>query len=249
MRDHINSAIELIKNQDIDGCLTGSCLLDFFEGQDIDVFCYSEAAFTKLLYTLYFNKMFIIEDPLEQWKFDDWTTNANRSSLKKLGLITIKFKYNLLVDVNVIYKEKMNSIFNVLSTFDMDIICKGFDLKTKMYLDLFPHTEKIATWNKWNPAFYDFNIWHLSRILRQFERVIKYQKRGYDTDEVTLKYIDILKQGISYRNIFNSIKVDEKVELIKTNGTILIQILEQWLKTHTISDEELELLRTTVKEI
>ena len=41
MKEQINSAIEWIKTQDIEGCITGSCLLEYFEGQDIDVFCYS----------------------------------------------------------------------------------------------------------------------------------------------------------------------------------------------------------------
>lgn len=252
MKEQINQAIDWIKNQDIDGCLTGSCLLDYFEGQDIDIFVFNEAAFTKLIYSMYFDrdKKFLLVEELEQWKFKDWTSNPYKGSLKKLGLISIKFKYNMCVDVNVIFKEKHNSVFDVLSSFDMDIICKGIDLKTKKELDLSDNVgTKVATWNKWNKAFYDPNIWQISRILRQFERVVKYHNRGYNTDLIVLKYKQIITDLINYKNIFKSISVNEKVESIKINGTILLQIFDKWLETHTIKDEELELLRETIKKI
>ena len=217
--------------------------------QLVDVFTYDEAAFTKLLFTLYHNKMFLLLDPIEKWKFEDWTTNPYKGSLKKLGLITIKFKYNMSIDVNIIFKEKNKSIFDVLSTFDLDIIAKGYDLKSKKILDLSESNGNKATWNKWNTAFYNPNIWAVSRILRQFERVIKYYNRGYNTDEVAIKYREILESMLEYENIFNSEKVDEKVETVKRNSKILIEILNKWLEKHEISESELELMRLTIKQL
>lgn len=245
----MDNVIEYLKQQDINGCITGSCMLQYFEGADVDVFTYDEAAFTKLLFTLYHNKMFLLLDPIEKWKFEDWTSSPYKGSLKKLGLITIKFKYNMCIDVNIIFKEKNQSIFDVLSTFDLDIIAKGYDLKSKKVLDLSENNGNKATWNKWNKAFYNPNIWAVSRILRQFERVIKYHRRGYDTDEVTLKYKEILESMLEYENIFNSEKVDEKVETVKRNSKILIEILNKWLETHEISETELELMRLTIKQL
>ena len=110
MKEHINNAIELLKEQKVNGCITGSCLLDYFEGQDIDLFVYDKSSFNKLLFFMYYNPMFTILDPLEKHKFEDYTDN-DKSSLKSIGLITIKFKYNLLVDVNVIYKEYHKNCF------------------------------------------------------------------------------------------------------------------------------------------
>ena len=43
MREQIDNAIALIKQQDINGCITGSCLLDYFQGQDIDIFVYDKS--------------------------------------------------------------------------------------------------------------------------------------------------------------------------------------------------------------
>jgi hypothetical protein len=250
MKEHFDKLITFLKEQDINGCITGSCLLEYFDGADVDVFTYDEAAFTKMIYSLYHNKMFLLLDPMEQWKFKDWTENPHRGSLKKLGLISIKFKYNMLIDVNIIFKEKNHSIFDVLSSFDMDIISVGYDLKTKKTLDLSENNgKKIATWNKWNKSFYNPNIWAVSRILRQFSRVIKYHKRGYNTDDMTRKYIEILEGMIEYENIFSSDKMDEKVANVKTNSKILITILKQWLETHSITDEEVKLIESTIKNL
>lgn len=251
MKQQLEDAIEIIKKIDVEGCITGSCLLNYFPGekQDVDVFVYTESAFTKLLYTLKFHPMFLILDPLEKWKAEDWCNSSYKGSLKKLGLISIKLVYNTCIDVNIIFKENKKSIFDVLASFDMDIIAKGYDLKTKKILDLSEGREGIATWNKWNKSFYSVNIWSINQLLRQFERIIKYYKRGYNTDEITLKYKEILKDMMEYENIFNSTKVDEKVEIIKKNGIILNQILDKWLETHELTESETELLNLTIKEL
>lgn len=244
-------ALEYLKTLDVEGCITGSCLLEYFEGSDIDVFCYSEASFTKLLYTLHFNPMFLLLEPIEKWKFKDYTESNYKGSLKKLGLITIKFKYNTCIDVNVIFKDKNHSAFDVLQSFDMDIICKAYDIKTKQILDLTNGSTitKIASFNKWNNTFYNPNLWAVSRVLRQFDRTVKYYRRGYNTDPMVLKYIELLQGMLEYENIFTSDKMDEKMLSVKTNAPILIKILQQWLETHTITDTELELIKSTIKNL
>ena len=149
----------------------------------------------------------------------------------------------------MIYKEKSKSIFDVLSTFDLNIICKGFDLKTKKILDLTDNPGKIADYNKWNLTFESPDIWSISRLLRQFMRVIKYHERGYNTDKVVLKYKSILENLMQFENIYNSVLVDQKVDNIKTNGKILIAIMDKWLENHSITDEEKTLLNNKIKEI
>ena len=93
MKEQINDAINWIKEQPVKGCITGSCLLDYFEGQDIDCFVYDEKSFNKLLFAMHHNPMFTILDPLEKWKFEQYI-NKNNSTFYKFGLITIKFNYN-----------------------------------------------------------------------------------------------------------------------------------------------------------
>ena len=250
MKKNIDDAISWIKKQDIRGCITGSCMLGYFENQDIDVFVYDEKSFNKLLFAMYYGDKFLILDKLEQWKFDR-QVNAIESNKAPFGINTIKFTYNTCIPVNIIYKKHCYNIFSVLSSFDMDIISLGYDIETKQYLDLSgdSHKTKKASWNKWNTSYYNPDLWEISRILRQLERVIKYHKRGYDTDDVLKKYITLIKEIQQYQNIFNSINFSEKLKVRKKNAKIVKEICEVWLNTHKITDKQLETLTQKIKEI
>lgn len=248
MKEQIENAKKWIIDQDVEGCLTGSSLLDYYEGQDVDIFCYNEAAFTKMIYSMYFSKLFLLIEPIEKWKFKEYT-EKNSSSLKKFGMISIKFKYNMSVDVNVIFKKTANNIFAVLSSFDMNIIARGIDLKTKEMLDLSGGVSKDATWNKWNTAFYSVNLWETGRLLRQFQRCIKYYKRGYNTDLVVLKYKELLLGLLEYENIFKSERMDNKVSEMKKSGEILLKIFNTWLETHYLSEEDEKKLEETINSL
>lgn len=251
MKEQFDTAIEWIKKQPVKGCITGSCLLEIFDDthQDIDIFLYDEKSFVKMLFAMYHNPMFQILDPLEKWKFEQFI-NKEEKTFYKFGLVTIKFTYNTCIDINVIVKKNCTNIFSVLSSFDMDIISKGYDLETKQYLDLSTNDgTKVATWNKWNPAFYSTEIWQISRILRQLERCFKYYKRGYNVDAMVLKYIDLIEKIQEFQNIFSSENFDEKLKVTKQNTIIVKQICEVWLKTHEITDDQLELLKIKIKEI
>lgn len=265
MKEIIDEAVSFLVDQDIRGCLTGSCLLGYWEGQDIDIFCYDEQAFTKTLFMLKHNKMFQLIEPIEEWKFNQWVEKGN-SSFKKLDLVTVKLKYNLSVDVNIIYKKNQTNIFSVLSNFDMDIISVGIDLQTKQYLDLsqseeskieeakiagltiIPNT-KYATWNKWNTSYYSPDIWTIRRLLNQFLRTIKYHSRSYVTDLVVLKYIELTDDLLNYTNIFNSLSFEDKLESIQINAAVLKQLFIKWLETHELNKEELDLLQQKIKEL
>lgn len=249
MKEQINEAIEWLKSQDIRGCITGSCLLDYFPGQDIDCFAYDEKSFNELLFAMHHDPKFTQLDKLEQWKWDQYRTR-NESTFFKFGLVTIKFYYNTCVEINVILKKTGKDIFSVISTFDLDIICKGYDIQTKQYLDL---SQKLpdnrATWNRWNTKYYSGEIWAISRVLRQLNRCFKYHKRGYNTDDVVVKYIELLDRIQEYESIFNSNNFNEKLEVTKENTLIIKEICEVWLETHEITDDQIELLETKTREI
>jgi glycerol-3-phosphate cytidylyltransferase-like family protein len=249
MKEQINSAIQWLKDQPIKGCITGSCLLDYYEGQDVDIFVYDEKSFIKLLFAMHHSPMFNILDPLEKWKFNQYI-DVNDSTFYKFGLITIKFMYNTCVPVNIVLKKKCQDIFSVISSFDIDIICRGYDIQTQQYLDLSQNLpDKTATWNRWNTAFSSDEIWQISRILRQLERCFKYHKRGYNTDLIVLKYIELIEKLEEFESCFNSENFNEKLKVTKANIAIVKQICQLWLETHEITDEQLELLKIKMKEI
>lgn len=249
MEKNINQILEFLKAQPIQGCITGSTMLGVFEGQDVDLFVYNEKSFSKVLFAMYYNDSFQILDKLEEWKFQQYIDKEKGKA--GFGITTIKFTYNTCVPVNIILKKFCDNIFSVLSSFDMNIISKGYDIETKQYLDLTEDSQetKIASWNKWNTTFYSPELWQISRILRQIERVIKYHKRGYNTDNVILKYIELINQIQEYQNIFDSSTFKEKLKIKKNNTKVVKQICEAWLETHEISEKQLELLKTKIKEI
>ena len=60
MKQNIDNAIKWLKNQplDIKGIITGSTVLDYFEGADVDLFVYDQASMNKILWAMYYNYMF-----------------------------------------------------------------------------------------------------------------------------------------------------------------------------------------------
>jgi hypothetical protein len=245
MKEQISNAVEFLKESDVHGCITGSCLLGYFEGQDVDVFLYNEGAFNKLLYCLYYNPMFLIIEPLEQWKFDEYT-NKKQSTIDKFGLISIKFKYNMSVDVNVILKKGQNNIFDVLSAFDIDIITTGIDIKTKKTMSLRESTGNIAFWNKWNMAYYSKNEWDVKRILRQFERCIKYTKRGFDTTDIVDKYISIINDILSKDKVFVTERGSQYFDETQKEMKVALGIISIWRETQEITEEQLDILKSII---
>ena len=251
MEENINQVIEFFKKQPIKGCITGSSLLGYFDvHQDVDCFAYDEKSFIELYYAMHHNPMFQIIDPLEQWKAKKFRTS--NFTKYKTGITTIKFLYNTCINVNIILKKDTPNIFSVLSTFDLDIVARGIDIESGRMLDLSEPgniENKIATWNRWNTHFYDPELWEINRILRQLERVFKYHRRGYNTDAVVLKYIELIDSIQELQDIFHSDTYTERLKINKNNTQAIKKICEVWLETHEISDNELEILQTKLKEI
>lgn len=245
MKEQIEEVLEILKKENIDGCITGSCLLDYFEGQDVDVFVYNKQSLYKILLFMYYNPLFQILDPLELHKYEEFIHN-DKSSVKQLGLITIKFKYNTCVDVNIVFREYYNTVFDVISNFDLDIIACGYDIKTKQTISLRKSVNKECNWNIWNSAFYKADQWNIKRLLRQFERVVKYYKRGYNTLPVSAKYIELVKDILSKKNIYTTQKGTKFHEDTQDQFEIVLKVLEHWQRTQDIGEKELLLLKTLI---
>ena len=245
MKEQIDNAVTILKDLDINGCITGSVLLDYFEGADIDVFVYDKSSFNKLLFFMHYNPLFNILDPLEQHKFDEYI-NEDKSSLDSIGLITIKFKYNLCIDVNIVFKKFHKNIFDVLSNFDLDIIANGYDIKTGNFLSLRTTTGLEGTWNRWNTSYYKCNLWSCKRLLRQFSRVVKYTERGYNLESVTDKYISLIEEILDKDNIYKTEKGTIFYEKTQKEFEIVLKILQVWQKEKKMSPENLMVLQTLI---
>lgn len=254
MKQQINNLITYIKTLPIRGCVTGSSLLnEHWEGMDVDVFCYDKSSFIELFYTLRLNNpMFTMIDQKEVWKRKKFQRDVD-SYIKKSGIVTIKFLYNTCIPINIVLKRNADNIFSVLASFDMDIIAKGFDITVGKELDLTygSSINRVASPNRWNTSFlednYSVDIWEPSRILRQLGRVVKYWERGYNTDPMTKKYIEIIDKTLSMENIFDSPTYGEQLDTVQNNFRLAKQICLKWLEVHTMTEKEKEMLEQTIK--
>ncbi len=245
MKKQTEDLISILKTLDVNGCITGSCMLDYFEGADVDLFCYDEQSFTALLYYMKYDPMFTILDPLELHKFNDYTKNG-KSSLDSIGLVTIKFKYNLCIDANITFKKFHKTIFDVLSNFDLDIITTGYDIRTGKTISLRESTDKVGTWNKWNKTFYQSDFWSTKRLLRQFERVVKYTERGYDLTSVTDKYISIVEEILLTENFYKSEKGTKYFTDTIEQFEVVLKILQVWKRDLKMTPEQILTLKTLI---
>ena len=247
MKEQFKEAFDLIAKQDIDGVITGSYMLGYHKDwhQDLDVFVYNEQSFRSLLYFMHYNPMFLILDKLEKHKFDEYIKH-NKSGIDKIGLITIKFYWNTCVPVNVIFKKFHHTIFDVLSNFDLELIATGHDIKSGKVLSLRETTGMIGSWNTWNNSFYQPNYWSVKRLCRQFERVVKYESRGYDLSSVTNKYIELVENILEMENVYTSEKGTAFHENTKAEFQIVLKILQTYKKEGKISEEALQILKTII---
>lgn len=247
MKQQFEEAFNTIKAQNTDACIAGSAMLGYNEGwnQDIDVFCYNEQSFVALLYYMKYDKMFTVLDPLEIHKLNEYLKDR-KSSLDSIGLVTIKFKWNLCIDVNIIYKKFQKNIFDVISVFDCDHISQGFCLKTRQYLSLRESKGLNATWNKFNTSYYKSDLWSCKRLLRQFSRVVKYTERGYNLETVTDKYISLIEEILSLDNIYKTEKGTIFYEKTQKEFEIVLKILQVWKVEKKMSPENLMVLQTLI---
>lgn len=239
----IKHTIELLKKTDINGCITGSSMLDcdfdlWDSAPDIDVFVYTKP---QLQYAANLLMMKYDFEPLsdgEEWKLE---RIQNKDSHDNSYLSTIKLKRGEVV-VNITYKKYKNNIFAVLSSFDMTIIMIGFDIRKKVLLDLrcgwddmvredpedrWSHSTNIAKPNPLRDQ--DVDMYGVEMWVRQWDRVIKYWNRSFDTREMAKFYIKLINGVIDKGRLFNTNKSDAAYQAFITTYEPLRDKMVQWL--------------------
>ena len=154
----------------------------------------------------------------------------NKNGLTSTSLATIKMnKDDAIINISTKYGQK--SLAAVLSDFDMSIIMRGWDIKAKAGLDLrtqWTDDPKVAVPNPMRIVNDD--MIRTAYFVRQFDRVIKYWDRGFDTRAVAkhdLKLIDnVLKSG----NIWTSQASQDFYNKFAEEFIETRERIEAWLK-------------------
>ena len=226
LKKKVASAIDLVKTLPIDGCITGSCLLPGFDPDgwgstpDIDVFVFGE---NELISAVEIAQHALKMTPgsgtertrrQEEWKL----ARLKQSGLNyKIGITTYKFYCDGII-LNFTYKQRkfhgrwipILDTPGVLQSFDMSIVMQGYDIKHHVMYDMRTGDPNVATPNPLRD--HDCVMWTVAKWVRQFDRVVKYYNRGFDTRPMAKFYLDMIDECIDAGCLFDSEESQEAFE-------------------------------------
>lgn len=248
LKDKIAKTIEVAKILPINGCITGSCFLPGFDPDawgskpDVDVFVYSEADLVKAVtYAEHSLKMQPGQgtersEMQERWKLG----RLYKDGLNyKIGITTYKF-YCDGVMLNFTFKQQKIKgrwvpIINapgVLMSFDMSIVMQGYDIKSRVMFDLRPDNvdPHVAVPNPLRD--HDCVMWTVAKWVRQFDRVVKYYGRGFDTRPMARFYLDMIDQCIEAGCLFDSDESHAAFDSFSQEFLEKRAAIAEWLEEH-----------------
>lgn len=245
-KEKIASAIDLVKTLPIDGCITGSCLLPGFDPDgwgtvpDIDVFVFGE---DELVSATEIARYALKMEPgsgtprsnqQEEWKL----ARLKQAGLnRKLGITTYKFFCDGVI-LNFTFKQRkfhgrwvpILDTPGVLQSFDMSIVMQGYDIKHHVSYDLRVGDPKVAIPNPLRD--HDCVMWTVAKWVRQFDRVVKYYNRGFDTRPMAKFYLDMIDECIEAGCLFDSEESQEAFESFSQEFLEKRATIADWYDEH-----------------
>lgn len=245
-REKIQSTINLLKTTDIDGCITGSCLLPDFDPDnwgtmpDVDVFVFGENELVHAVdLALHAFKMEPGTGSSRSRKQEEWKLDRLRTSglNNKIGVTTYKFFCDGVM-LNLTFKQRkfhgrwvpILDTPGVLQSFDMSIVMQGYDIRHHVHYDMRVGDPKVAIPNPLRDQ--DFIMWTVAKWVRQFDRVVKYYNRGYDTRPMAKFYLDMIDGCIEAGCLFDSEESQEAFESFSQEFLEKRAIIADWYEHH-----------------
>lgn len=218
LKDKIDCLIKVLKCQPIDGCITGSCMLPGFDPDgwgttpDVDVFVFSESGLIRAI-DIAMYKLGMTpgtgtprSQAQEEWKLKQLERNGLN---RRIGITTYKFHHDGVM-LNITHKMRraegrwvpLASTADVLQSFDMSIVMQGYDIMNHVTYDMRVGDPYVAIPN----PLRDHNcvMWTVAKWVRQFDRVVKYYGRGFDTRPMARFYLDMIDECIEVGCLFDS---------------------------------------------
>lgn len=251
LRMDIDRMQQRLMETDIEGCITGSSLAENWDVDeaeikpDIDVFTYSPYAMVhaidvcEYVLGLHPGGDEIVTEKGERWKMKQVRKEGRGY---KRDLATCKLTDGKVI-VNISNRKNENSAMDVISRFDMSIVLQAYDIPSGTLIDMRTCQPKADLVNIIkcyggdpmvavpNP-FRQFNgaVWEASRWLRQWDRVIKYWNRGFDTRPMARFYRWMLDDVISGGQMFKTKKSKEVYDKFVEEFSELGVKIDEWLE-------------------
>ena len=246
LSDKIASTISVVKTLPINGCITGSCWLPNYDPDnwgstpDVDVFVFGE---DELVQAINIAKYALKMEPgkgttrtkqQEEWKMERLMSNGLNY---KLGITTYTF-YCQGVMLNFTFKQTKHknrwvpilSTPGVLESFDMSIVMQGYDIKHHVFYDMRVGDPMVSIPNPLRN--HDCMMWTVAKWVRQFDRVVKYYARGFDTRPMARFYLDMIDQCIDAGCLFDSEESNEAFNQFSEEFIEKRAVIADWLEAH-----------------
>lgn len=241
LTEKICTVVNILKHSDIRGCITGSTTLDedfdsWESAPDIDVFVYSpEELINTCAFLQYKLGMVPGKGTERSHKQESWKLNQlrKRGASKKIPITSHSFYYDGVI-VNATVKTQngrvLNSINEVLGSFDMSIIMRGYDIHGHFTLDLRFGDPHVATPNLMRD--HDPIMWNTAKWIRQFDRVVKYYNRGFDTRPMAEFYLKMINDCIEAGCLFDSDASKDTYDSFVKEFVEQRERISEWLDQH-----------------
>jgi hypothetical protein len=245
-KDKIKVAIDVIKCLPIDGCITGSCLLPGFDPDgwgttpDVDVFVFGENELVSAVeIARHALKMTPGSGTERSRKQEEWKlARLKQAGLNhKIGITTYKFYHDGVI-LNLTFKQRkfhgrwipILDTPGVLQSFDMSIVMQGYDIKHHVLYDMRVGDPNVAIPNPLRD--HDCVMWTVAKWVRQFDRVVKYYNRGFDTRPMARFYLDMIDECISAGCLFDSEESQEAFENFSSEFVEKRAAIADWYDAH-----------------
>lgn len=251
LRDDIDKMQMRIMETDIEGCITGSSLAENWDVDeaevkpDIDIFTYSPYAMVHAIDILEY-KFGLVPggDEVSSDKGEAWKAKQMRTTGRGYGrdLATCKFTDGNVV-VNVSNRKGERSAMDVISRFDMSIVLQAYDIPSGSLIDMRCVQPKadlvdiikseggdpmVAVPNPFRS--FDGPTWEAKKWLRQWNRVIKYWNRGFDTCPMARFYSNMIKEVIDGGVLFKTETCKQKYQEFVDEYAELGTKIDEWIK-------------------
>lgn len=251
LRDDIDKMQMRIMETDIDGCITGSSLAENWDVDeaevkpDIDIFTYSPYAMVHAIDVIEY-KLGLVPggDETSSDKGEAWKAKKMRTLGRGFGrdLATCKFTDGNVV-VNVSNRKGERSAMDVIARFDMSIVLQAYDIPSGSLIDMRCVQPKadlvdiikstggdpmVAVPNPFRS--FDGATWEAKKWLRQWDRVIKYWNRGFDTLPMARFYSNMIKEVIDGGSLFKTEASKQAYQEFVDEFAELGTKIDEWIK-------------------
>ena len=114
--------------------------------------------------------------------------------------------------------------------FNMDKVMQGYDIRHHVMYDMRVGSPYVAIPNPLRD--HDCVMWTVAKWVRQFDRVVKYWNRGFDTRPMAKFYLDMIDGCIEAGCLFDS---DESQEAFETFAKEFLEkraTIAEWYEQH-----------------